>query len=152
MGLAEEHGPTASGSAPRSGAETFSIRELCRAFGVTARTLRFYEEKGLLSPGRLGLERIYSRKDRARLQYILMGKGIGFSLDEIREMLDLYGLGGRQAPQLESTLHKVRSRIERLERQRSDIDRAVAELSHASKVIQSMLAARERNARSPDRN
>src|SRR5689334_1020472 len=80
--------------------EVFSIRDLTKECGVTARTLRFYEEKGLLSPGRDGQERRYSRRDRARLKYILMGRNVGFSLDEVREMLDLYDLGDDQETQL----------------------------------------------------
>jgi DNA-binding transcriptional MerR regulator len=125
--------------------EVFSIRDLGREFGVTARTLRFYEEKGLLSPQREGQDRLYGRRDRARLKYVLMGKCVGFSLDEIREMLDLYDLGDRQETQLKAALGKFQDRIGRLEKQKAEIDLALAELVHARKLIEGMLATRERN-------
>ena len=126
------------------GGETFGIRELAAEFGLSARTLRFYEEKGLVSPRRSGQERIYGRRDRARLKYVQMGKCVGFSLEEIREMLDLYDLGDRQVTQLRVALDKIDARIDRLRRQKAELDRAVAELAHARKVIDGMLAARAR--------
>jgi DNA-binding transcriptional MerR regulator len=125
--------------------EVFTIRDLGKEFGVTARTLRFYEEKGLLKPARDGQDRLYSRRDRARLKYVMMGRCVGFSLDEIREMLDLYDLGDRQETQLKVALGKFQDRIARLERQKGEIDRALAELVHARKLIEGMLATRERN-------
>ena len=73
--------------------DIFTIRDLAKEFGVSARTLRFYEEKGLLDPTRRGEQRLYTRRDRARLAYVLAGKTVGFSLEEVREMLDLYDLG-----------------------------------------------------------
>jgi DNA-binding transcriptional MerR regulator len=109
--------------------------------------LRFYEEKGLLRPRRVGQERLYTRRDRARLKYILMGKAVGFSLDEIREMLDLYDLGDRQIPQLDNTLRKVRDRITRLETQKVELDRAIAELTHAARMIEGMIATRRAPSR-----
>lgn len=126
-------------------AETFTIRDLGKEFGVTARTLRFYEEKGLLNPAREGQDRLYGRRDRARLKYVLMGKCVGFSLDEIREMLDLHDLGDRQEAQLKTTLGKFQDRIGRLEKQKGEIDRALSELIHARKLIEGMLATRARN-------
>src|SRR5580700_7216029 len=83
------------------GRDVFTIRDLTKEFGVSARTLRFYEEKGLLDPRRNGEQRLYSRRDRARLRYVLMGKSVGFSLEEVREMLDLYDLGDGQRTQLQ---------------------------------------------------
>jgi len=137
--------PAARLAAPgRDRATAFTIRDLVREFGVSARTLRFYEEKGLLSPQRRGQERIYSRRDRARLKYVLMGKRVGFSLDEIREMLDLYDLGDRQLTQLRVAYEKFGERIARLERQRAEIDSAIAELAHARKMIEATLANRAR--------
>jgi DNA-binding transcriptional MerR regulator len=123
-------------------AGAFSIRHLGREFSVSARTLRFYEEKGLISPQRRGQDRIYSRRDRARLKYVLMGKSVGFSLEEIREMLDLYDLGDRQETQLRVAHGKFGERIARLERQRDEIANALAELAHARKMIEGMLASR----------
>jgi DNA-binding transcriptional MerR regulator len=132
----------APGGEPR--ADAFSIRDLAKEFDVSARTLRFYEEKGLIAPRRQGQERIYSRRDRARLKYIQMGKCVGFSLEEIGEMLALYDLGDRQATQLRVTLDKIDARIDRLARQKREIDRVVAELAHARKLIEGMLASRAR--------
>jgi DNA-binding transcriptional MerR regulator len=132
--------------ADEDAAQLLSIRDLAKEFGVSARTLRFYEEKGLVNPRRAGLDRLYSRRDRARLKYVMMGKVVGFSLDEIREMLDLYDVGDRQVTQLRVAHDKFGERIARLQRQRDEIDRAIAELAHARKIIDGMLATRERGA------
>jgi DNA-binding transcriptional MerR regulator len=133
---------TAAQAGQDAGREQFSIRDLTREFDVTARTLRFYEEKGLLEPKRAGQDRLYSRRDRARLKYVLMGKCVGFSLEEIRDMLDLYDLGDGQVTQLKVAHERFHEQIERLERQRRDIDRALAELERARAVVGEMLAAR----------
>ena len=124
------------------GRDVFTIRDLSKEFDVSARTLRFYEEKGLLDPTRRGEQRLYSRRDRARLAYVLAGKTVGFSLEEVREMLDLYDLGDGQVTQLKVALGKFAERIARLERQKSDIDRVVAELTRASDAMKAKLAAR----------
>jgi DNA-binding transcriptional MerR regulator len=145
---ANEQGPAISATVlpPREAAAGkdcgphFSIHELVTEFEVTARTLRFYEEKGLLSPQRRGLERIYSRRDRARLKLVLMGKSVGFSLDEVRDMLDLYDLGDGQATQLAVALGRFEDKLVELESRRRDIDRAHAELSHARDVVRARLA------------
>jgi DNA-binding transcriptional MerR regulator len=121
----------------------FTIRDLGAEFGVTSRTLRFYEEKGLVHPRRSGLERLYSRRDRARLKYVLMGKSVGFSLDEVREMLDLYDLGDGQITQLRVALDKFAERIARLERQKAEIERVLDELKHASEAVSAMLGSTE---------
>jgi DNA-binding transcriptional MerR regulator len=118
----------------------FTIRDLIRECGVTARTLRFYEEKGLLSPRRQGQDRLYSRRDRARLKYVLIGKRVGFSLDEVREMLDLYGIDGGQTTQLTAALAKFRERIARLEQQKTEIAHVIDELRRASETVEGMLA------------
>ena len=124
------------------GRDVFTIRELTKEFDVSARTLRFYEEKGLLAPRRDGEKRLYGRRDRARLRYVLMGKRVGFSLEEVREMLDLYDLGDGRRTQLQVALGKFQERTARLEQQRVEIDRAIAELARASLEIQAMLSAR----------
>ena len=124
------------------GRDVFTIRDLSKEFDVSARTLRFYEEKGLLEPARRGEQRLYSRRDRARLAYVLAGKTVGFSLEEVREMLDLYDLGDGQVTQLKVALAKFAERIERLERQKADIDRVVAELTRASDAMKAKLSAR----------
>ncbi|HLL26069.1 MAG TPA: MerR family DNA-binding transcriptional regulator [Xanthobacteraceae bacterium] len=126
----------------RADRDTFSIRDLSREFDVTARTLRFYEERGLLAPRREGQERIYNRRDRARLKLAIMGKCVGFSLDEIRAMLDLYDLGDGQATQLKVALERFHDQIERLKSQRQHLDRAIAELQRASDHIAKKVAAR----------
>ncbi len=129
-----------------AGREEFAIRDLTREFSVSARTLRFYEEKGLLCPRRHGQERLYSRRDRARLKYVLMGKSVGFSLGEVREMLDLYDLGDGQQTQLRVALARFEERIDRLQRQRADIDRAIAELARAKGAVEGMLTSRSQRA------
>lgn len=106
----------------------FTIRELAQEFGVTPRTLRFYEQKGMIAPERRGAARIYSAADRARIELILRGKRVGFALDEIKEILDLEAIdrGGRE--RLEPAIDRFVARIEVLKRQREDVERAIAEL------------------------
>ena len=134
----------ASFDAGATGRESFTIRELTKEFGISARTLRFYEEKGLIAPRRNGQERLYSRRDRARLKYVLMRRAVGFSLEEVRQMLDLYDLGDGQVTQLRVALGKFKEQIGRLQRQKSEIERAIVELSSASKAVETMLASRAR--------
>lgn len=110
---------------------TYTIRNLCVEFKVTPRALRFYEDKGLLSPRRQGLNRIYTYRDRARLQLILQGKRVGLSLAEIREILELYDKKDGGTAQLELSLAKYRERIVALRQQRIDIDEAIGALEHA---------------------
>ena len=107
----------------------YSIGEMCDAFGVTARALRFYEDEELISPERRGTTRLYTDRDRARLTWILRGKSVGFSLNDIRELLDLYDLGDQRQTQMAATLERCRERIAVLERQKVDIDTTIAELS-----------------------
>ena len=127
-------------SAPRRSERTFSIRELCREFGATPRALRFYEDRGLLTPHRDGLTRVYSARDRVRLDLILRGKRVGFGLAEIGEMLDLYDRRDGQVAQMAVSLGKFRDRIGALRRQRMDIDDAIAMLEDGCQWLEAKLA------------
>ena len=119
---------------------TFTIRQLCQEFKCTPRALRFYEDKGLLAPARQGLNRVYSYKDRARLQMILRGKRVHLSLAEIREILDLYDKNDGNAAQSAKMLARFRERIVTLEAQREDLDHAITELRNACKNLEETLA------------
>ncbi|HET7335261.1 MAG TPA: MerR family DNA-binding transcriptional regulator [Rhizomicrobium sp.] len=107
---------------------TYTIRDLTKELNVTSRTLRHYEDEGLLAPARRGLARIYSQRDRARLTLILRGRRVGFSLAEIGEILDLYDRGDGAVAQNQHSLRKFKERIEALLRQKQDIEEAIAEL------------------------
>ena len=119
--------------------KTYSITELCREFDVTPRTLRFYEQKGLLAPARRGWTRIFNYRDRARLQLILRGKRVGFSLEEIKEMLDLYQLRDGQMTQLTVASKKLRERLIALRQQRVELDDAIADLERTCDIVEGML-------------
>jgi DNA-binding transcriptional MerR regulator len=129
---------------PRHDRDAFSISDLCAEFEVTPRALRFYEDEGLIGPERRGLQRIYSHRDRARLAWILRGKRVGFSLAEIREMIDLYDIGDGRRIQRQVTIEKCRTRIATLEAQKRDIDAAIAELNDFLAVVEA--AGNNKNA------
>ena len=123
--------------------KTYSITELCREFDVTPRTLRFYEQKGLLSPARRGWTRIFNYRDRARLILILRGKRVGFSLDEIKEMLDLYQLRDGQVTQLTVAAKKLRERLSALRQQRVEIEEAIVDLERTCEIVDGMLKEKD---------
>ncbi len=121
--------------------QVFTISDLSSEFTVTTRTLRFYETRGLLDPKRRGQTRLYSRRDRARLKLILQGKRVGFSLNEIKEMLDLYDLKDGQTTQLQVSLKRFKERISDLEQQKQDIEEAITDLHRTCKIVEGMLKA-----------
>ena len=108
--------------------ELMTIRQMCAAFDVTPRTLRFYEAKELLSPQREGTRRMFTRRDRARLTLILRGKRFGFSLEDIRQTLDLYDRDGSDTAQNQRACELARARLAIMEAQRAELDVAIAEL------------------------
>nr|WP_294810258.1 MerR family DNA-binding transcriptional regulator [uncultured Sphingomonas sp.] len=122
---------------PRPEQDAFSISDLCAEFSVTPRALRFYEDEGLIAPERRGTQRIYSHADRARLAWILRGKRVGFSLAEIKEMIDLYDVDDGRRIQKQVTLARCRDRIELLENQKRDIDAHIAELQQFVELLTS---------------
>ena len=108
--------------------ETQTIQQMYTTFGVTPRTLRFYESKELLFPKREGTRRLFTRRDSARLKLILRGKRFGFSLEEIRQLLDMYNIGDGQATQFQETYRIACARLEDMERQRDELNEAIDEL------------------------
>lgn len=115
--------------APGAAGERFlTVTQLARELGITARTIRFYEDKGLICPQRAGTTRIYTARDRARMILVLRGKNLGFSLREIKEYLDLYDADHTQVEQLRALLAGVHRRLELLREQRWSIETTVTEL------------------------
>ena len=108
--------------------DLLTISEMCTNFDVTPRTLRFYEAKELLSPNREGTKRLFTKRDRARLTLILRGKRFGFSLEDIRQLLDLYDRDGSQETQLARTYDIARARLGQMEQQRDELNEAITEL------------------------
>lgn len=108
--------------------DVMTIREMCETYDVTPRTLRFYEAKELLTPIRLGTRRLFTRRDRARLALILRGKRFGFSLEDIRQTLDLYDRDGGLTAQRQKAYELGRKRLAEMEAQRSELDLAIADL------------------------
>lgn len=122
------------------GDRLYTVTQISAELGVTPRTLRFYEAKGLLAPRRAGTTRVYTHRERARMILILRGKRLGFSLREIRDFLDLYDADRGQRGQLAMLLAAVGSRISRLEEQRAALDDTMAELRHIESEARAALA------------
>jgi DNA-binding transcriptional MerR regulator len=131
-----------SGPAERDAAPLYSVSQLAKQLGVTARTIRFYEDKNLITPQRAGTTRVYGHRDRARLILILRGKRLGFSLREIKEFLDLYDADPQHHVQLRQLLVSVRKRMAKLEEQRAAIDESLAELKEIDRQCEDVLASR----------
>tara|TARA_R110002126_G_scaffold219385_1_gene364883 strand:- start:43 stop:435 length:393 start_codon:yes stop_codon:yes gene_type:complete len=121
--------------------ELMTIRQMCDAFDVTPRTLRFYESKELIFPLREGQKRFYSRRDRGRLKLILRGKKFGFALEEMRQLLNLYDRGDAQEEQLKRTYAAARERLAQMEHQRDELNEAIDELREQLETGAEMIAA-----------
>ena len=139
-------GPSQEANAEFAG-QFYSITQLGADLGVSARTIRFYEDKGLISPRRAGNNRVYTLRDRGRMILILRGKKLGFTLREIKEYLDLYDADPTHAKQLRLLLKAVRSRIEQLEDQRVALDQALGELRDVETQAHNALAVLEKGTR-----
>lgn len=122
----------------------FTVTELARELSVTPRTIRFYEDKGLIAPRRAGNIRVYTKRDRARMVLILRGKRLGFSLREIKEYLDLYDVDPSQSEQIRLLLKKVRDRMDMLEEQRVALEESLLELKEIEAQTLAVLEATAR--------
>jgi DNA-binding transcriptional MerR regulator len=120
--------------------KTYTISDLAEEFGVTTRTLRHYEDEGLVTPAREGLNRIYSHRDRVRLKLALRGKRLGFSLSELRELFELYDLANDERKQLEEFAVKLERRRAQLEQQREDVEVMLNEINFFANQCQRLLA------------
>ncbi|MDQ2089909.1 MerR family transcriptional regulator [Marimonas arenosa] len=126
--------------------DLLTIRQMCDAFDVTPRTLRFYEAKELLFPIREGQKRLFTKRDRARLKLILRGKRFGFSLEEIRQLLNLYDIGDQQHTQLARTFEIAKERLADMERQRDELTEAIDELREQLTWGEKVLASMEQDS------
>lgn len=127
-------------------AETFSMTQLAREFDLTSRAIRYYEQEGLIAPSRRGRTRVFSLRDRTRLRLINRGRRLGFSISEIREILDLYDSGDGEHGQLVHFVRKIRERRASLEIQRRDIDAILEELDRVEAVCLDQLEVAARSA------
>ena len=123
-------------------AATFAISDLSREFGITPRTIRFWEDQGILSPEREGSKRVFTRRDRARLKMALRGKRLGLSLAEIKDLIGMYSSTDDETPQLLECLRVMSSRREALEQQREDIEAMLAEIGQFETLCQQELTRR----------
>jgi len=123
---------------------TYSIAALAKEFGITTRTIRFYESRGLISPQRAGSTRRYSKRDRARLMLILRGRNLGFSIEDVSEYLSLYDTDPGQLAQTRLLLDKVSAAIDGLESKRRDIERSLSDLNEIRARCETHLKTRDR--------
>ncbi|CAO3352833.1 MerR family DNA-binding transcriptional regulator [Azospirillum sp. 11R-A] len=126
--------------------QLYTVNQLAEELGITPRALRFYEVKGLLAPNRVGNNRVYTKRDRARLKLILRGKRLGFSLAEIREYLDLYNVNGG-VEQQRNLLKRVQKRLKDLAQQREDLEATVQELRDIEEQVNNTLAEQKSAAK-----
>ena len=126
--------------------DTMTIRQMCDAFGVTPRTLRFYESKELIAPLRRGQARLYTRRDRGRLKLILQGRRFGFALEDIRQLLDLHDVGDGQKTPVARTIDTARGRLAAMEAQRDDLAQAIDDLKAQIATAEAMLARNNASA------
>ncbi len=131
---------------PNPNPEMLTVTELARETGITARAIRFYESKGLLKPKRAGTTRVYTHRERGRLQLILRGKRLGFTLTDIGEYLDLYDADPTQQDQIALLLEKVNVRIQELEAQKTDLEVSLTELSNVRDQARMALATKPKRA------
>lgn len=141
MNMLDKRHPKTETKNTSSDEELHRIGRVAKQFGVTLRALRFYEDKGLINPKRIGTTRLYSRRDRARLELILLGRKTGFSLRDVKQMMDLYDPEGSNIRQLKVTLEKSERQLDRLKSQRAAIDEAIGELSGAMEIVRERLSA-----------
>ena len=124
---------------------SYTIADLATEFGITTRTIRYYEDEGLISPARQGQRRIYSPRDRVRLKLIMRGKRLGFSLKEVHEMVDMYDADNSEVAQLSLFLEKIKERRAALLRQREDIETILDELDRLEAQSSELLAEKQKN-------
>lgn len=141
-GAAPPAASAAKSPAPRDTQRIYSIAELSREFAITPRTIRFYEDEGLIKPRRQGLTRLYTVGDRTRLSWILRGKRLGFTLAEIRELLDLYHVDRTGVQQMRELLRRSRLHMADLERQRRDLDAQIREFKEVETTVSAELRQR----------
>ncbi|MGL4490323.1 MAG: MerR family transcriptional regulator [Rhizobiaceae bacterium] len=122
------------------------IGEVSEQFNVTLRTLRFYEDKGLITPKRVGVTRLYSRRDRARIKLILQGKKVGFSLREVKHLIELYEPGGSNTVQMRAIMNKSIKQLDKMKAQRTAIDEAIEELTNGINNLADRLSANRSEA------
>jgi DNA-binding transcriptional MerR regulator len=135
---------TATHGASREQGENLArIGDMAKMYGVTLRTLRFYEDKGMLNPVREGTTRLYTRRDHARLKLILLGRKVGFTLRDVKHMIDLYDPKGSNAKQLKVMLEKSEKQLSRLLKQRETLDEAIGDLNKAMEIARNQLANRQ---------
>jgi DNA-binding transcriptional MerR regulator len=139
-------GDTPGAASETQGEALYSIGDLAGEFAISTRAIRFYEIKGLINPRRVGANRVYTRRDRARLNLILRGKRLGFSLDEVAEYLNLYDADPNQTAQTRLLLHKVETAIADLEQKRQDIEKTVSELHDLRQLAIAQLKGQARNS------